>query len=872
MLTYLQEAIRLGLAITGLTTLLGTQVYARRDPIFLSPDPYPFEENRGQLADPTGRPLNEVYFTFSGPGVRGYITRWGLTLYFFRTQEEKQKESPRHPLRDEPEEIQINWERIDIELVEACIDKERLRAHFPGPGANNYYLAHCPQGILGVRQYAEVRAEGIWPGVDWVLRYDERIGGIKQEFVLQAGVSPDRVRLRLWSRNKPEITPHHLRVPTAYGEITESHLLAYYGTEKLPLRYQPEPLQSHHNLFYQTFTYHISGLPNKPARTLLIDPVLQWGTYFGGNGADNIRNLAVDNNGNLFVVGSTGSSNTTFPLQDPGNPAYYDGTLDGTVDAFIAKFQASNLQRVWCTYYGGSGNDRSYNIAIDGSGDIFMVGATFSGNFPTLNLANAYNDATCGGCVNNKSDGFIVKFRGNDLSRLWATYFGGDHDDEIWGIAIAANNDLFIAGETRSRDNFPVYDPPGGSEYYDGTCEGCPATLTSNDFPDAFIAKFDGTNHARVWCTYFGGNNQDWAYTLAIAPNGDIFMAGETDATMNFPAKSLSGAYNQATCNSCPTYTDAYIARFSGNTLQLLWSTHFGGNREDNIISLSIGSNGDVFAGGITQSTSNFPLQDPGGGAYYSGTCQGCPNSPDAFIAKFSGSTLDRVWVTYYGSTGTDVLTGEKGVRVGSTFLAIAMHTNGTIPVSNYPSSCPNVYFQNTNGGSNDLAILTFELDGKPIWRTLYGGSGDEASRAGIALYSTYLYVTLNSTGNLTNARLPNTIGAAYHDNSHNGGGTDGVILRFDQSTCPLWYGRPVEEEPGSGGISEWRAWWDGEHIRLTNIEEPSWYSLIGVEGRLLRRWYVSGREAALEAPETSGLYVLHEERTGSVRRVWIVR
>ena len=169
--------------------------YARVDkgPTFQT-DPYPFVENLGQLADPEGRPLRDAYFSFEAPGMRGYVTRWGLTLYFYRVEGEGEEEEGRDTLAPwleerKPDGWKVAWERVDIELVGGCVEGGRIRKGMPSVWGRNYYLGHCPQGVLGVRGYGEVVVERVWPGVDWVLRYDERVGGVKQEFVVQGGVS-----------------------------------------------------------------------------------------------------------------------------------------------------------------------------------------------------------------------------------------------------------------------------------------------------------------------------------------------------------------------------------------------------------------------------------------------------------------------------------------------------------------------------------------------------------------------------------------------------------------------------------------------------------------------------------------------------------
>jgi hypothetical protein len=264
--------------------------YARVDkaPTFKT-DPYPFVENLGQLADPEGRPLTEAYFTFEAPGMRGYVTRWGLTLFFYRAEgggEEEEGGDTLAPWLEErkPDAWKVAWERVDIELVGGCVEGVRIRKGMPSVWGRNYYLGHCPQGILGVRGYGEVVVEGVWPGVDWVLRYDEGVGGVKQEFVVQGGYRWDEVRLRIWSRGGAEVSGGRLRVRTEYGEIVEEGLVGYYGSERVGVRYRVLSERREGEVKVVEVGYEVSGVPEVGEKTLVIDPVLQWGTYFGGSG------------------------------------------------------------------------------------------------------------------------------------------------------------------------------------------------------------------------------------------------------------------------------------------------------------------------------------------------------------------------------------------------------------------------------------------------------------------------------------------------------------------------------------------------------------------------------------------------------------
>jgi len=216
---------------------------------------------------------------------------------------------------------------------------------------------------------------------------------------------------------------------------------------------------------------------------------------------------------------------------------------------------------------------------------------------------------------------------------------------------------------------------------------------------------------------------------------------------------------------------------------------------------------------------------------------------------------------------------GDRGIVVGAGFIAVGAFTyttDGSFPVGNHSSPCPGGFYQGTHGGDEDLAILTFDLNGVPVWRNFYGGFGHEESPAGVAVYSTYLYVVGNTPGSLPASHLPNPGGGAYHDDTHNGGDWDAVLLRFDYADCPLLRWEAAADEAVGDGRGRWEAWWDGRVVRVAGVDAAGWYSVVGMDGRIVGRWYVGDEGGALEGPWSPGLYVVYQEGSGESRRVYV--
>jgi hypothetical protein len=201
-------------------------------------------------------------------------------------------------------------------------------------------------------------------------------------------------------------------------------------------------------------------------KPLVIDPVLSYSTYLGGSNEENrhassdfrIAGIAVDAEGNAYVVGSTESVN--FPVTRPFQPVNR-----GSSDGFVAKLNPTGSALVWSTYIGGSALERAFAVAVDAGGNVYVAGRTQSLDFPTVKPAQP----AFGGI----EEAFVLKLDPAGAALLYSTYLGGNDTDFACGLAVDSTGNACVTGDSESW-NFPV---TGGRS--NALAEGACRTLSS---------------------------------------------------------------------------------------------------------------------------------------------------------------------------------------------------------------------------------------------------------------------------------------------------------------------------------------------------------------------------------------------------------
>ncbi|MEO6171632.1 MAG: SBBP repeat-containing protein, partial [Arenimonas sp.] len=299
-----------------------------------------------------------------------------------------------------------------------------------------------------------------------------------------------------------------------------------------------------------------------------------YSTYFGGNagGDDEIRGIAVDATGNVYITGITYS--TAFPLVGA-----IQATKGSFADAFVTKINASGNALVYSTYLGGNSHDYGYGIAVNAAGEAYVVGTTQSTDFPT---AAARQVANGGG---GDRDAFVSKLNASGSAFVFSTYHGGAFSDYGYAIALDPAGNAYITGETDST-NFPL---ASAKQAVKGT------------FFDAFISKISANGNTLTYSTYLGGNDYDRGFGIAVDKTGAAYVTGET-GSLNFP---IFNAY-QAT-KGLSTTTDAFITKYVPAGTAFAYSTYLGGSGHDYARAIAIDPAGNAYVTGDTRSN-NFPV------------------------------------------------------------------------------------------------------------------------------------------------------------------------------------------------------------------------------------------------------------------------
>jgi gliding motility-associated-like protein len=562
----------------------------------------------------------------------------------------------------------------------------------------NYFIGNDKSKWASkVNGFHQVLYKDIYAGID--LRVYSSKGTPKFDWIVKASTAKPKssipIKIKYEGASKLLLHDGAFVVQTTVGDVIEEKPFAYQIIEGKKV----EVLCSF-VLSENIVSFHLPNSYNSDY-DLVIDPALLFSTYSGST-ADNFGYTATfDSKENTYAAGSV------FGIGYPTTPGAYQTTwaggsgagLPGT-DIAITKYNSTGTQREYSTFLGGKSDELPHSLIVNTNDELFVFGTSSSDNFPVT--AGAFQTVYQGGPDPGAftglgvhyvfgSDIVISRFSADGTQLLASTYVGGtDNDglntsmpnnflrhnyaDEVRGeIDIDKEDNIYLATCTRSQD-FPV-------------TQGSFQNAAGGGL-DGIIIKMNNNLSTMVWCSYFGGEDDDAIYSLAFDKNDDLLVSGGTRSQATLPISQtgvLQWQYNGGS-------SDGFVGIVDKSGVSVKAATYWGSNSYDQIYFVETDRADNVYVVGQTSTTSNFFIQN----AAYNN-----PNS-GLFITKMTHGLDTVIWSTTIGS-------GNGRPNISPTAFLVDL--------------CAKVYL--TGWGANVGGTTVLSTQGMPVTTDAYSQTTD---------------------------------------------------------------------------------------------------------------------------------------------------
>ena len=707
--------------------------------------PLGFEPNMGQTS-------KEVQFLSRGNGYTLFLTPSEAVFSLRNTEKKKSASVLRMKLVNANADAKLSGEQTLQGKVNYLIGNERKNWH------------------TNIPTFRQVRYDDVWRGVDLVWYGTQ--SALEYDFVVNPGSDVSQVRFSFEGAEKLQLNEQGNLIVTSGGEET---------THAAPVVYQQQEtgrvsvagkyvVRGTNEVGFEVSNYDRS----KP---LVIDPVLIYSTYLGGDASDLGFAVAADANGQAYIGGESSSSEVTFPLKNA-----IQGTQIATL-AFITKLNANGTDTVYSTFLGDATGFCTLDvcgtevrgIAVTSDGRAAITGATVNDNnesdFPLTDnkfQGNGFCIGVCGLELDRRVDAFVTMLSADGTDLVYSTLFGGGASASGFGgrafdagnaIALDSTNRIYITGQTAS-NNLPTKHAFQWSRHseYQGF--------------DAFIAVFNpfstSGNGSLLYSSYHGGDGDDIGRGIAVDNDRNAYFVGSTAST-DMDTKSPASTPLRATFQGGST--DGFVVKVdteSDGNASLTYSTYFGGNINDRVEAVAVDPFQRAYITGASNSSpTSFPLRN----AFDSSQQNG-----EAFVAKLNADGTALFYSSFLGgNNGNTSNDGEEGLGITIDFGGNAYVTGRTTSGASFPVVLP---LQSNLSGTAFLAKIEATISNntvpKLLYSTTFGGTGAKGEA-----------IALDTRGNVylagtTTGGLPTTPGALQEN--FNGGSSDAFVAKFSST------------------------------------------------------------------------------------------
>lgn len=444
-----------------------------------------------------------------------------------------------------------------------------------------------------------------------------------------------------------------------------------------------------------------------------------YSTYLGGFGTDLPHSLVVNQDEEMYLLGTTSSANfpTTSSSYDTSfnggvDPGYFNGIAahyrTGS-DIVVSKFSADGTQLLASTFLGGTGNDginyngignynnrgtTRYNYAdevrgeidIDLDGNILIASCTHSTDFPTT--SGTFQSAAGG-----SMDACFTKFKPDLDTIIWSTTFGGSGDDACYSVAIGINNDLYLTGGTVSTD-MPM---PGAGRQ-----------KTLGGATDGFVYHITDDGATLLNSTYHGFASYDQNYFVEVNRTGEVVVFGQCEnSQFNFIFNAL---YNRPNAGQ-------FVTKFTPNLASWVWSTSFGrglGVTDISPTAFLVDVCNSIYLSGWGSQSVNDNVQAIGGtqGLDVTAGCTKCTtDNQDFYLMVMREDASGLVYATFLGGNiSSEHVDGgtSRFDRKGVVYQSVCAGCGRNSDFPTFPANC--VSPTNNSQNCNNL-LYKFDLD-----------------------------------------------------------------------------------------------------------------------------------------------------------------